>query len=70
MEFAMIYLLGTTQDYFIHGNISIMVSQVKEHFEPVFLLFYGVVALDSGIKATWNVRWVLSEELDSLLDSL
>jgi hypothetical protein len=45
MELSVVYLLGADQQFLVERNLSILVSQVKEHLQPVLLLLDREVAL-------------------------
>lgn len=49
MELSVIYFLRAYQQLLIVRNLSILVSQVKEHLQPVLLLLDREVALDRRV---------------------
>ena len=70
MELSVIYFLRAYQQLLIVRNLSILVSQVKEHLQPVLLLLDREVALDRRVQASWDLLWVLLIELGSTLNTL
>lgn len=64
----MVDLLSAFHDYLVNRCRIVHISQVREYFESVSLLFWGEVLFDGGIKLFWNHGWISFKHLFALDD--